>query len=225
MIIACVLKTGVHNNQGVITEYTPDVVRWLKRQCEQFVTVPFKFVCLTNLDKIQGVDTIKLNHNFPNWWSKIELFRPDIFKGEKVFYMDLDTVIVGNIDHIVNYDHKMTTLSQMSVFHKDPTTHLIGSGLMAWGQDMSYIYKAFMKSPKKHMKENITCDNWGDQGFIQRTLKEPSERFQLLFPRQIVSYKADLKLKDPTRHNRIVVFHGKPKPMELAGKKSWVPKI
>lgn len=108
MIIACVLKTGKHNNQGKITEYIPSVVQWLKRQCDKFVTLPFRFVCLTDLDSIEGVETIKLKHNFPNWWSKIELFRPDIFKGEKVFYMDLDTVIIDNIDHIINYDHRLS---------------------------------------------------------------------------------------------------------------------
>jgi len=223
MIIACVLKTGVHNNQGKITEYTPNVVQWLKRQCEKFVTVPFEFVCLTDLDEIDGVKTIKLKHNFPNWWSKIELFRPDIFQGKKVFYMDLDTVLIDNIDNILNYPHKFTVLSQMSAFAHTPSTHLIGSGVMAWDMDLSGLYRIFCADPEKYMDEKTqTYDNWGDQGFIQRHI-QGTERFQKLFPNQIVSFPAELRKGDPKKGNKIIVFHGKPKPHEIT--RDWIMKI
>lgn len=220
--IACVLKTGQHQTKSGITEYTPEVVKWLRRQCDRFITVPFKFVCLTDLDSINGVETIKLKDNFPNWWSKIELFRPDIFRGEKVFYMDLDTVLVDNIDHILTYDHGFTVLRQMSTL--DTESHLIGSGMMAWKRDLSYLYETFKKDPAKFMDDkDQTFDNWGDQGFIQRHMKGTVERFQKVFgEKEIVSFIRNLHKGDPQEGNKIIVFHSKPKPHEI--ERPWIMK-
>lgn len=75
--------------------YTKEWVYKLKRGIELNCTIAHNFYCLTN-EQLPGINTIKLEHSYPGWWSKMELCRPDI-KG-RMHYLDLDTIITGNID-------------------------------------------------------------------------------------------------------------------------------
>lgn len=210
--VVCVLKTGDFYNRNTKVNYDSKYPLWLKRQCEKFITIPFKFVCLTDLDSLEGVDTIKLKHNFPGWWSKMELFRPNLFETKNIFYLDLDTVLTGNIDHIIKYNHKFTTLRYIS--SKNPKTDKIGSGLMAWSVDLSFLYDKFVANSAIYIEEYKTQDKWGDQGFIYHHCKG-MQKFQDIFPDQIVSWKFNLNREDPKEHNKIIIFHGTPKPHEL----------
>jgi alpha-N-acetylglucosamine transferase len=62
--------------------------------------VPHRFVCLSNVNV--PCERIPLTHNWPGWWSKLELFRPGIFKG-RVLYIDLDSIIIGDLSPLVDY--------------------------------------------------------------------------------------------------------------------------
>ncbi|MGH8338151.1 MAG: hypothetical protein ACRETL_15305, partial [Gammaproteobacteria bacterium] len=63
--------------------------------------------------EVPGVKTIPLLHDWPGWWAKMELFRPDV-RGDFLF-MDLDTVIVGPLDNFARID-KLTILRD---FYRD----------------------------------------------------------------------------------------------------------
>jgi len=214
--IACVLHTAPFLNASAkaTVRYKENQVQWLKNQIETHCTVPHRFVCLTNLNKIKGVETIKLRHNWPGWWSKMELFA----NFDECFYVDLDTVIVGNIDHIVTHPHKFTVLDNIS----RPDFNRIGSGLMAWSENNADLYRAFKVNPHKWMNKYVTAHRWGDQGFIQDRLKE-YDLFQALFPGEIVSYKREVEGQSkPPFNSKIVIFSGKIKPWDVA--ESWVPR-
>lgn len=212
--IACVLKLGEWNNANKKVEYKEAYVRWLHKQIKQYVTIPHKFVCLTDSKKLEDV-AIPLKHNYPGWWSKIELFRPDLALHD-VFYLDLDTVIVDNINHIVSSvpDCGFRVLRNMST--KKKNTRKIGSGLMRWKGDYSYLFNNF--TPDLIPNYN-TSEKWGDQGYIQDSL--PSyDFFQEHFVNEVVSWKVDLNGVDKKPENKIVVFHGLPKPHEV--KRKWI---
>lgn len=211
--IVCVLKTGGWNNRNMRVEYKPEHVQWLARMVKRHVHIDHRFVCLSDV-AVDGVETIPLRDELPGWWSKMCLFR----EFDQAFYLDLDTVITGNIDHMVSHSHDFTVLRNFSSTDKSR----IGSGLMAWGRDLSGLYNEFMRDPQRHMRECVTSEMWGDQGFIQAHYAGHMDRFQDLFPGQVVSFKTDLHRGDPRRDNRIVCFHGKPKPQDV--NKRWVPK-
>lgn len=215
MIIACVLKTGGWKNRHINVEYHPKQVIWLRDMVARFVKIDYRFVCFSDIE-IPGVEVIPLTDNLPGWWSKLELLKRDY---GKVFYLDLDTVIVKDITNIVKHSHKFTVLRNLS--SKNPKK--IGSGLMVWRGDHSYIYREFMKDPQGNMALYTTSERWGDQALIQDCLDGEFECFQDLFPAQVVSYKFDLGKGNPAPANRIVCFHGEPKPWETAH--SWVPKM
>lgn len=204
-LIACVLKSG-----GV---YRPAHVTWLKAMVTQYVSVPHRFVCLSDV-AIAGVETLPLRDSLPGWWSKLELFR----EFDECFFLDLDTVIVGDITDMVVHAHTFTALHDRSPRFKGR----MGSGIMAWRGDYSALYHTFIERPDHWIVNGKRPQCWGDQGFIQTHVGEWTG-FQDLWPGALRSFKLDLKQGEPTTSTRIVYFHGKPKPWEV--RKSWIPQV
>jgi hypothetical protein len=77
--------------------HTKEYVYRLKRSIERNSTVKFRFFCLTN-EQLPGIDTVPIDEHVG--WAKMELCRPSI-KG-RIYYMDIDTVLTGNIDFFFN---------------------------------------------------------------------------------------------------------------------------
>lgn len=212
--IACVLHTDPFYNRSDRVEYTPEHVRWLKRQVERFCTLPHRFVCLSNVE-IPGVETIPLEHNWPGWWSKLELFK----HLDEAFYLDLDTVLVGCIDALVTCPREQFLALQSLTPALYPR---LNSGVMAWFGDYRFLYEAFKADPAKHMAAYNTPRRWGDQGFIQEHLAA-FDTFQRHAPGQVISYKADMKQDgNPPPACNVVCFHGQPKPHDVMSRHSWI---
>lgn len=216
MIIATVLRSG--------GGYTPAHVQWLHRQLPPDVPS----VCFSDVD-VPDVQTIPLQHDWPGWWSKMELFRPDIM--DDIFFIDLDTVIVGDITELLS-EKRLAVLSDF--YH--PAT--IGSAIMRIPHSVKAgVWDAFV-SDVDHIMHSCTVPGkkWGDQGFLMDALPA-SVRWQKEYPGQIVSYKQHIaKAGMPGWHNirstgngcipsdtRIVCFHGKPRPWEVS--LPWVPPL
>lgn len=212
--IFSVLKTGKAVGQqrpGKEPEYHTDHVLRLQHQFESnFTGPPYEFVCLSDVE-IPGVTVIPLKHNWPGWWSKMELFRPDVQRDTN-FYLDLDTTIKRDITDMVTYPHTFTALNNLS----SPNSGRIGSGIMAWGSGYQEgLYEAFLRSPEVHMKKYTTSHNWGDQGFIRDHVRSNVEikHWQALFPGRLASYVKSTEQE--IKKASIVCFHGKPKPWEV----------
>jgi hypothetical protein len=211
--IATILRTG-----GEVYDYK--YVNALARAIKDNVTVDHEFVVLT--DNPSGfcseVDrTIPFIHNFPKWWGKIELFNPATFNTDRIFYLDLDTSIVGNIDKIVSYDGIFAGLRDFYALHS------LGSGVMAWQRDkVANIYNRFLPISQKIMN-NYTM---GDQVWIDEN-KPSIEYLQDIYHRQIVSFKRHCHVNNKIyipEHAKIVCFHGNPRPHTIQHdilKKYW----
>ena len=213
-IVACVLRSG-----GV---YTTDYVNRLANSVNRNLTIPYHFVCLTDLkdgfnENVHEV--IPLRHDYPGWWAKVELFRSDLYKDRDWFFLDLDTVIIDNIDDLVGSDHSFTALED---FYRGEQ---MGSGLMAWKQRWyNFVYCDFAERPERVMDYCL----YGDQQWIKDCIKG-YESFQSKFPGAVVSFKKHCtrSAKDITVPNgaKIICFHGTPKPHEatqlITIKENW----
>jgi len=196
--VVCVLKVG-----GV---YTENYVRKLMNGVARcMLNINYEFVCLTDSTKIDFCRTIPLEHNWEGWWSKIELFRPDIFHG-MIIYFDLDTVLIKNISELAGVPRKITMLK---AFNPDRQR---ASGIMIWkAGDYDFIYKSFIKEPNF---------KGGDQDFIIQALKKRGVRaLAVQRTTQVVSYKHHCKEGLPSEA-QIVCFHGEPRPHNV--KKDWM---
>lgn len=87
------------------TKYGPDYVNRLFNMSRRNLTVPFSFICYT--DAPEGLDPAIDARPLPEMgfddpeergWRKLALFKKDIDLEGRVLFLDLDTVIVGNID-------------------------------------------------------------------------------------------------------------------------------
>ncbi len=192
----CVLRSG--------KEYGSKHVQWLARQ------VP-DLVCLSDVE-VEGVHTIRLKHNWPGWWAKMELFRPDI--EDDLLFFDLDTVVLGGIEQLESLEH--TTL--LSDFYKP---NLPASGLMLIkNRDKDRVWSDWMEDPEAHMKRCVTREHWGDQGYLRDVL--PCKRWQNELPNRIFSYKVHAMRSTPVGAS-VICFHGNPRPWDV--KKSWIPEL
>lgn len=204
MNIVCVLKQEAQSEKNKIT-YNKEWVEKLKNSIERNYKRPYKFFCLSNIDVGKG--TIPLRHNWPGWWSKIELFRPDLFKGP-VLYLDLDIIIYSNFERLVSSldDHKFYMLEGQS------KKGIPNSSMMYWSGDHSYIYTEFLNNTNKIKNNYRAGRKLGDQGFIFDSLKDVKFMNQL-YP-EYFSWKHQIP-----KHTKFLdtasflIFIGKEKPI------------
>jgi hypothetical protein len=194
------------------TKYGPEYVNRLYASVKRNTTVPFKFWCFT--DDATGiwaeVNTVPLPcaGQLDSWWNKLHLFSQDIpiVPGQWIFYVDLDTLIVDNIDAILSVRSKNLVVLRDFYHGVKKTATLVGSGLMMWKHGLYYqIWKNFIPNPKKHIERAGT---YGDQWWIEQRVKDFTF-WQDLFPDQVVSFKVHCRKGLPDEA-RIVCYHGRP---------------
>jgi hypothetical protein len=214
LTIAMVLKTGSVYDSKYVNALANGIRRNTTRQVE--------IVCITdnstgfnsNIDRV-----IPFKHDFPKWWGKVELFRPDLFEDNRVFYIDLDTVIIDNIDEILDFQFDFCGLRD---FYKMVS---LGSGLMSWNSPTVHrIYNNFLE------KSNFVMSTYtdGDQEWIDQH-KPKTVYFQDIFPKEVISFKKDCQKQDGSivipPKAKIICFHGTPKPHNISNpaiKDHWV---
>ena len=198
--VTCVLRSG--------GDYTEEYVHRLQRNIAKHLPIEHDFVCLTDVPETIHCKTVALKHNWPGWWSKIELFRPDLFKGyDRVIYFDLDTIAVGDLSGLVTEPCKFAMLRGF----RNPKRR--GSGVMVWEGDHSFIYQNLMG-------KSLDKDDW-DQLHILRELKQAKQEPSVIQDMaNVVSYKWDVIDGAVPVGTKIVCFHGQPRPVDV--KEDWV---
>jgi hypothetical protein len=197
MHVAFVLKTG--------PEYSPQLVDRLARQVKTHLPGA-SFLCLS--DVTTSLPTRLLERAWPKWWSKMELFAPDI-KGD-LLYFDLDTTITGNLDEIAQ-TRELTVLSDFYFPRR------AGSGMMFLPEAVRVpVWQAFTARPDHwmaHYSQDRPEAHWGDQAFLRDHGFDQAARWQHIHPGQIVSYRvAKLDVQPIPPNARVVCFHGQTKP-------------
>jgi hypothetical protein len=236
--VVCVLKSGLFKPwaaKDYTVQYGPHHVQWLRDQFAAQVRTPHRFVCMSDIE-IPGVEVVPLKDNLPGWWSKLEIFRE--FKDAA--YVDLDTVILGDVSPFLFSGRKFLISTHMT------QRHGVNSSVMSWNTDMAFVYHKFMADKDRYMAEfGFSSKRWGDQDFIKEALIEtntgPIAKFQHLWPALILSYKHDIRdrgvgtrfsnrrrilLKsDWASHPHIISFHGAPKPVDVQATHNWIPNL
>lgn len=173
-----------------------------------------RFICFT--DNAQGLDSGIEAWGLPpyvkGWWSKLYLFRGDLFqKGDRVLYLDLDTLITGSLDELVAYDGPFAGLRD---FYRPDN---LGSGVMAWPAGWgAEIWERWRSEGKPEIEG-------GDQAWIEGFTGRDFVRLQDRFPGQFASFKADCRTTPPKRGTRVVCFHGRPRPHECSA--TWARNV
>ncbi len=164
--------------------------------------LPHKLWCITDdASKIpEWVEPIEADPGVTGWWNKIALFRPDVLpKGQRGLYLDLDTIITGDLVDVASYTGKFAMLRDF--YFKGNAN----SGVMAWeAGTLDHIWRVWDRCGRPQ------TDPGGDQSWIE-SIQPEADLWQDNLPGQIISYKVDCQQGVPD-NARVVCFHGEPRP-------------
>lgn len=185
-------------------KFSPDYVNILYDMCRRNLPEGYKgrFVCFTdNPDGLdEGVDVEELPSGLIGYWNKLALFQEHAFeKGDRVLYLDLDTIVIGKLDDIVKYEGDFAILRDE---YRGSGT--FQSSIMAWeAGKYTFLWDRWVEGGRP---EIIATDQaWLEQTVPQATI------LQDVFPDCFKSYKLHCK-GFPPRGTKIVYFHGVPTP-------------
>ena len=201
--VFCVLRSG--------GEYKPDHVLRLHRQVLNHLP-DADFRCLSDIE-IKGIRTLPLIYDWPGWWSKMELFRPEI-SGD-ILFMDLDTSIVGSLADIAS-------INQLALMRDIYRPEGLQSSIMYIPEAArEEIWAEWIERPQHWME---IYQKGGDQAFLERYWLDRASRWQDLLLGQIISWKSHVRpavYGDESGNGsipadaRVVIFHGKPRPWDI----------
>ena len=187
---------------------------------KRHLTVPFRHVCVTDnptkIDKevrtvpLWDDPEVEMNAHKINSYRRLKMFSREAKEllGEKILSLDLDTIITGNIDHLVNRDEDFIA------WHKGLLPYQGGIILHKPGS-RAFIWDEFdpVESPKR-----AAMYPGSDQAWISYRLGRDEETWTKADG--IYSYKQDLRgVSFLDSKVKIVMFHGNPKPWQI--KERW----
>lgn len=187
--VVCVLRSG--------GEYKPEHVYKLKKMVDEHVGLPF--YCLS--DQPLDCAYLPMAQKWPKWWAKMELFR----LRPPVLYLDLDTIIRGTPTFLEEMRSKDFVIMR-DVYRGKRDHKAMQSSIMYFNVDMTWLYDRYIERPEFK-------DAGGDQSYIEQNVR--AEYFQD-FTNEVVSYKADVCKRGPFPSDKVVIFHGQPRPWEQA---------
>ncbi len=208
------------------TKYGPEYVNRLYAGIRRNTTQEFRLLCFT--DDNRGITSAVETHALPfsseldSWWNKLYLFSRDlpISLDDTVFYIDLDTLVVDNIDHLLKFQpNKLTALRDF--YHGiAKSAGLVGSGLMSWPHGMyDHVWRQFIADPQAVIQQAYPH---GDQWWVEKSI--PDLIFwQDVFPDHVVSFKLHCR-KGLPENSKIVCYHGRPSIPESASQINTVDK-
>jgi len=178
------------------------------------------------------------NKQWPKWWTKMNLFAPDMEQYRPFLFMDLDTAVVGDLKGVlppIGYEDKFITLGGFNDNLTQINMYLL-SGMMWFptkNDKISQVWNKWIQNPNEAIQKN---HRGGDQSFIQSVITNPDVRWQNIVPNQIANFKPtngrfvndkeagwNQKVLDKfAKETTVVCFHGRPKIYEAAKHVGWV---
>lgn len=221
--VACVIHGQV---------YSWDYVDRLHNMLSRNLTVPFKLHVYTERHRVVPEPYVKhalidwsLPSNKKAWWYKMQLFNQDFFQGN-LLYLDLDTVIVGNIDWVWQLPTTYFWSVKDFKYLWKSSTYLVNSSMMWWNTRMfDHVWQEFQKQDITEVVRHYH----GDQDFVDRYIPQADRR--CFDTDKVKSWRWQCfdggfdfrtrKSREPGRgtyfppETSVLIFHGQPKPSEI----------
>jgi hypothetical protein len=208
------------------TLYPAEYVNVLYRACKRYISGDFRFVCLTG--ETQGllpevevfpIPDIGLEHShyYDGAWPKIGVFSSQLYGLQgRCLFIDLDTVILDNLDPLFELPGPLVAINNAPWSNPSlpPRT-------------MSSVF-AFDIGSLGHVVDQLKGerDSLVDQHKIEQEYLHHAVDGIAYWPQEwLVSFKYHLRQplvldrflppKSPPPQAKLVIFHGKPRPIDL----------
>jgi hypothetical protein len=218
------------------TLYSASYVNVLYQACRANITGDLKFVCLT--ENQDGLDPAIISHPIPDlnlephhWtkggWPKLAVFAKDFFGlTGRALFIDLDTVISGSLDPFFDYKApKMVAIDTGPTWGVGDTnaSPLAGTGIFTFDLGAhSNILDHFMLN-----RDAIVNEHRIEQIYVQDMVDNMA-----FWPKDwVLSFKYHLRRPAltglvlappaPKPENRVIAFHGEPRPIDLVNGGVW----
>ncbi|MCW5759238.1 MAG: hypothetical protein KIS90_05680, partial [Phenylobacterium sp.] len=179
--------------------YTPEWVNRLARGFARNLTIPHRFVVLTDRH-YDGFDAEvtqeRLSTDTPDWASMIEPFRID----GPLIVAGLDTVVCGNIDHLAAW----CAVGDRIALPRSPGKDYPCNGIALVPAGFRSVYEDW---------DGVTND-------MEWLRRQPYMLIEKISATAVVSYKCDVR-PNGLGDARVVYMHGRPKLDEL-GDLEWI---
>ena len=188
----------------------------LKRTVKENLSIEHRFVCISDHD-IEGVETIPPINDLPGWWGKTNLFSFDVCDDHNL-YFDLDVVITGDLDDLVNGYGNVTLAMPLNWAASGHGG--CQSSVMLWTKNynVKQIHDSFDPAIAHWPPINRPPILWGDQEWITQLRDSHKVQVHPINEQWVKSYKYHCGDGLPF-DCRVVVFHGEPKPADV--KADW----
>ncbi|OWZ22010.1 hypothetical protein PHMEG_0003354 [Phytophthora megakarya] len=212
-------------------EYVNRLFNSVMRHCGQ---VQVTFVCLTDnaeaIDLHENMKILPLDEGWRGWWNKCQLFSSSIsakFRAlghSRCMYLDLDTVIVGNLVDLLMWSPALgvLTLLKTDQMTNEQRPGGFNSSIMVWhigsieGVPPLHFIHTFLHTNFDAVSKYIyKFDHWLEMAHPEACFLDD------VFPDQIVEYRSiDERAEGPPPNTAIVCFPLIPKPHKASA--SWV---
>ena len=208
-------------------DFAGDYVVRLADQIDRHLNSRCWTVCLTDRPSPaieRAVDEVKLlEHNWPGWWAKLELFGLD----GPVLYLDLDTIVRANIEQLAAAVESLLPGDVMMLrgFYRP----IACSGILGWNGSLRWLLDRFAQRESLHPKTMrgveraaqfaVRLGLTNDQEYVADALLR-SGKYRIVYAQDlfpgIYSYKVHIRpaLSLPT-DAAVICFHGRPRPHEV----------
>lgn len=180
------------------TKYPAHYVYRLRNAVRRHLLQEHRFVVLTA--KPMRLPTVAPPSDWEGWWQKLALFKV-AEPGSRNLYIDLDSVIVGNLDRLLVPGTLAMARNWAQSGHDS-----CQSSVMVWtGGEHQDLYDDCKDADRGRL--------WGDQEWITERLGKPGEGKVTEIPHPLVSsYKYHCREQGkPPAGAAVCTFHGEPK--------------
>lgn len=192
----------------------------LYKGVKKWSTKPFDFICFSNQEDLDIIPQIELRPiTQDNITKKGVLPRMYMFSeeaglfGHQVLCMDLDVVITGKMDKLLDYQGLFCTRKS---FHEAGQLDGDIMSFYAGSETEDLFWKPLVENPKK--VEETTQGR--ERFWIRERVGYIADTWDELLPGKIVSYKLHVKRYGLPKSASIVSFHGYPRPHQV--NEAWI---
>jgi len=159
-------------------------------------------ICLANIPiRIEGVEYVPMFNNWNKWWCRMELYSPSLKHFRPFLYVDLDTVVLGDLNNIINAIPDKKMYIPLEDFYQKGK---LATGLLWMPRDNPKINQVWIEWLKARCP-----DTEKRMDYFLREVIEPDAFWQQITD-QVISFKPKGKQLQEKPNKSVVCFHGKP---------------
>jgi hypothetical protein len=198
--------------------YSPDYVNRLYNSCKRNISITFDFVLyvgpLAEHRKGEINPAIKIiQTDLPSWWCGMPLWRknPSGIMTDSFLYLDLDQVIVGSLDDLINYPSQLCGMKDYpaAICPKGKERDVCVSTMLIRNNSAAVVWDEYIRAGAPTWDASHGHQQplpMAAQGLVNQYCRPDH------FPENwIISYKNTFLVSGIPEDCRIIAFHGQPK--------------